>query len=115
MKFIVKLLLSAIAVVVLARILSGVSVDNYTTAILVALILAFLRAVVRPILIFLTLPITVVTFGLFLLIINAFIVLIADYLIPGFGVASIGWALLFSVLLTLFETLLFSVIKSDSD
>lgn len=115
MKFIVKLLLSAIAVVVLAKILSGVSVDNYTTAILVALILAFLRAVVRPILIFLTLPITVVTFGLFLLVINAFIVLIADYLIPGFGVASIWWALLFSVLLTLFETLLFSVIKSDSD
>lgn len=113
MKFIVKLLLSAVAVVVLAKILSGVTVDSYLTAIIVALILAFLRAIVKPILIFLTLPITIVTFGLFLLIINAIIVLMADYLISGFQVATIWWALLFSLLLSVFETILFSVIRED--
>lgn len=113
MRFIVKLLLSGFAVIVLAKLLAGISVENYLTAVIVALILAFLRAIVKPILVFLTLPITVITFGLFLLIINAFIVMIADYLIPGFAVASIWWALLFSLLLTVFETILFSVIKED--
>jgi len=113
MRFIVKLLLSGFAVIVLAKLLAGISVENYLTAVIVALILAFLRAFVKPILVFLTLPITVITFGLFLLIINAFIVMIADYLIPGFAVASIWWALLFSLLLTVFETILFSVIKED--
>lgn len=113
MKFIVKLLLSAIAVVVLANILSGVTVDSYLTAIIVALILGLLRAVVKPILVFLTLPITIVTFGLFLLIINAVIVMMADYLISGFEVATIWWALLFSLLLSIFETILFSVIRED--
>lgn len=113
MRFIVKLLLSGFAVIVLAKLLAGISVENYLTAVIVALILAFLRAFVKPILVFLTLPITVITFGLFLLIINAFIVMIADYLIPGFSVASIWWALLFSLLLTVVETILFSVIKED--
>lgn len=113
MRFIVKLLLSGFAVIVLAKLLSGVYVDDYLTAVFVALILAFLRSVVKPILIFLTLPITLITFGLFLLIINAFIVMMADYLIPGFAVNNIWWALLFSLLLTVFESLLFSVIKED--
>lgn len=113
MKFIVKLVLSGFAVIVLAKILSGVSVDSYLTAIIVALILAFLRTIVKPILVFLTLPITVITFGLFLLIINAVIVMMADYLISGFTVASIWWALLFSLLLSVFETILFSVIRED--
>jgi|SRR5690554_995496 len=113
MKFIVKLLLSALAVILLAELLKGIQVDGYLTAVIVALVLGLLRSIVKPILILLTLPITILTFGLFLFIINAFIVLMAGYLVPDFAVASIWWALLFSVLLTVFESVLFSVIKED--
>lgn len=113
MKSLVKLLLSAIAVVLLAKILPGIAVDGFWTAIVVAVVLALLRMTVRPILVFLTFPITIVTFGLFLLIINAVIILLTDYIITGFEVASLWWALLFSLLLSIFESILFSVIKED--
>ncbi len=113
MKLIIKLLLTALAVVVLAKILPGVAVDGYGSAIIVAIVIALLRLLVRPILVILTLPITVVTFGLFLLIINAIIILMADYFVAGFAVASIWWALLFSLLLSLFQSILFSLLQDD--
>lgn len=113
MKTIVKLLLTALAVVILAKILPGIWVDGYTSAIIVAIVLALLKIFVRPLLIFLTLPITFLTFGLFILIVNAIIVLMADYLISGFAVSSIWWALLFSLLLAVFESILFSLIRED--
>lgn len=113
MKLIIKLLLTALAVIVLAKILPGVSVTGYGAAIVVAIIIAVLRLLVKPILVLLTLPITIVTFGLFLLIINAFIILMADYFVDSFQVASIWWALLFSLLLSLFQSLLFSFLKED--
>ncbi|MAP80523.1 MAG: hypothetical protein CL526_05490 [Aequorivita sp.] len=113
MKLILKLLLTALAVIILANILPGISVDGYFSAIIVAIVLAFLRLIVKPILVILTLPITIVTFGLFLLIINAIIVLMAGYFVGGFTVASIWWALLFSLLLSFFQSILFSLIKED--
>ncbi len=73
MKLIIKLLLTALAVVVLAKILPGVHVEGYGSAIIVAIVIALLRLLVKPMLVILTLPITIVTFGLFLLIINAII------------------------------------------
>ena len=81
MKLIIKLLLNAVAVVVLSKVLSGVHVDNYTTAIIVAIVLSILNLLVKPILVILTFPITIVTLGLFLLVINAIIILLADNLI----------------------------------
>lgn len=111
MKLIIKLLLTALAVVILAKILPGVAVEGYGTAIFVAIVIALLRLVVKPILFILTLPITIITFGLFLLIINAIIILMADYLVSGFAVSSIWWALLFSLLLSLFQSILFSLLK----
>lgn len=113
MKLIIKLLLTALAVVILAKILPGVAVEGYGSAIVVAIVIALLRLLVRPILVLLTLPITVITFGLFLLIINAIIILMADYFVDGFNVASIWWALLFSLLLSLFQSILFSLLKED--
>lgn len=113
MKLIIKLLLTALAVVVLSKILPGVAVEGYGSAIIVAIVIALLRLIVQPILVLLTLPITIVTFGLFLLIINAFIILMAAYFIDGFAVSSIWWALLFSLLLSLFQALLFSLLKED--
>ncbi|OEK09163.1 hypothetical protein A8C32_10545 [Flavivirga aquatica] len=106
MKLIIKLLLNAFAVVVLSKVLSGVNVDNYTTAIIVAVVLSVLNLLVKPILVVLTLPITILTFGVFLLIINALIVLLADKLIDGFSIGSIWIALLFSILLFFLHSLL---------
>ncbi len=113
MKFILRILLSALAVVVLAKILPRVSVDSYGTAIIVALVLSLLNLIVRPILVFLTLPITVVTLGLFLLVINAAIILIADHFVPGFTVDGFWWALLFSLLLSIFQAFLYSLLNED--
>jgi putative membrane protein len=113
MKVLLRLLLTAVAVVVLAKILPGVAVDGYVSAIIVAVVLALLRLTVRPILIILTLPVTIVTLGLFLLIINAIIILMADYFIDGFAVRNIWWALLFSLLLSFLQSILFSLLKKD--
>ncbi|MCG2418602.1 phage holin family protein [Aequorivita sp. F47161] len=113
MKLIIKLLLTAVAVVVLAKILPGVTVAGYGSAIIVAIVIALLRLIVKPILVILTLPITIITFGFFLLIINAIIILMAAYFVDSFAVSSIWWALLFSLLLSLFQAVLFSLIKED--
>jgi len=111
MKWILKLLLTAVAVVVLAKILPGVEVVGYGYAILVALVIGLLKVIVRPILILLTLPVTIITLGLFLLIINAIIILMADYFLSGFSVSTIWWALLFSLLLSILQSILHKMIK----
>lgn len=113
MKLIVKLLLTALAVVVLAKILPGVAVEGYGSALIVAIVIALLRLIVKPILVVLTLPITIVTFGLFLLIINAIIILLAGYFVDSFDVTTIWWALLFSLLLSVFQSILFSLLPED--
>ncbi len=114
MKLIVRILLTALAVVLLSKILPGVSVVSYATAILVAIVLGLLNLIVKPILILLTLPVTLITFGLFLLIINALIILMAGYFIADFHVDGIWWALLFSLLLSFLQSILFSLLKEDS-
>ncbi|MCK5443337.1 MAG: phage holin family protein [Maribacter sp.] len=113
MKLILRILLSALAVVILSNILPGVGVDTYTTAIIVAIVLSLLNFIVKPILVILTLPVTILTLGLFLLIINALIILLADNLISGFTVNSIWWALLFSLLLSFLQSILYSLLKED--
>ncbi len=113
MKFIIKLLLNGLAVVVLSKVLKGVSVDSYTTAIIVAVVLSVLNLLVKPFLILLTLPITIVTLGLFLLVVNALIILLADNLIDGFSVDGIWTAILFSILLSILQSILHSLLKKD--
>lgn len=90
--------------------------DNYGSALLVALVLAFLNAIVKPILTILTIPITIVTLGLFLLVINAVIIILAEKLVSGFRVESFLWALIFSLILSLFTgilNMLFGVNNED--
>ncbi|HAX16769.1 MULTISPECIES: phage holin family protein [Leeuwenhoekiella] len=113
MKTLIKLLLTALAVIILGYLLPGVGVTSFFTAFIVAVVIALLRLIVKPILVILTLPITIVTFGIFLLFINAIIILIADYFVGGFAVDGIWWALIFSLLLSLFQSLLFALIKED--
>ena len=113
MKFILRLLLSALAVIFLSKVLPNVNVDSYTTAIVVALVLSLLNFLVKPIMVILTFPITIVTLGLFLLVINAAIILLADHFIDGFTVTGFWWPLLFSLLLSLLQSILFSFLKED--
>ena len=101
LRFIVKIIISALSVMICALIIPGVDVQNFTNALLVAAVLALLNAILKPILIVLTIPITMVTLGLFLLAINAFIILVADRLVDGFIVDGFWWALLFSIILSL--------------
>jgi putative membrane protein len=84
-----------------ARLLPGVTVDDYLSALLVAVVLAFLNTIVKPILTILTIPITIVTLGVFLLVINALIIIFAEKLVKGFHVDGFFWALVFSIALTL--------------
>lgn len=115
MKFVVKLLLSSIIICLLANLLPGVTLSPpYTNALLVALVLVLLNNLLKPILVILTLPITIVTLGFFLLIINALIILIAAKLLIGFQVSSIWTALIFSVLLSISQSILYKAVKEDT-
>lgn len=106
MGFIVKILLTGVAALLAAYLLPGVQIDGFGAALILAVVLALLNAVVRPILVILTIPVTVLTLGLFLLVINALIILLADYLIGGFDVDGFLWALIFSLVLSLIEAVL---------
>ena len=114
MKFILRLLLSALAVVLLANILPGVHVETYGIAILVALVLSLLNLLVKPLLVILTLPVTILTLGLFLLVINALLILLASSLVSGFAVDGFWWALLFSLLLSVLQSILFAFLKEEA-
>lgn len=107
---IIRLLLTAVAVYLLPFILKGVTVEKFTTAIFVAIVLALLQFLVKPLLVFFTLPITILTLGLFLFIINAIIILMTAYFVPGFEVVNIWWALLFSILLSILQSSLFQIV-----
>ena len=107
MKFIMRIVASSIVVFGLSRIMGGIHVEDFWTAIALAVVLAILNAVVKPVLIILTLPFTLVSLGLFLFVINAGIILIADRLLEGFSVDGFWWALFFSLVLSLVTSLLY--------
>jgi putative membrane protein len=106
MRFLLKLLVTSLAVFFSAYILDGVYLNGFPTAILVALLIGFLNAFLKPILILLTIPITLVTFGLFLLVINAVIIMLADYALTGFTVDSFFTAVLFSIIVSIITWIL---------
>ena len=108
----IHMLILSLAVYFTAWLLPGVSITSYPSAILVAIVLGLLDAFLKPILVFLSFPITIVTFGLFLLVINAIIILIASYLIGSFKVESFWWALLFSIVVSLVSGIMESVVQS---
>ncbi len=114
MRFLLKLLVSSLAVFFSAYILHGVYLDGFPTAILVALLIGFLNAFLRPVLIILTIPITFFTFGLFLLVINAAIILLADYALSGFAVDSFITAMLFSIIVSVITWILEAIANPGS-
>lgn len=113
MKTFLKLLLTAITVLVLANILPGITVTSYATAVMVALTIAILNMFVRPLLILFTLPVTILTLGLFLFVINACIILFVGKIVTGFAVSGFFTALVFSILLSFFRSILFRLLKDE--
>ena len=116
MNFFVKIMISTLAVLITSMLLPGVEIaeNSFITALIVAVVLAFLNSVVKPILVLLTIPISVVTLGLFLVVINAGIILLADKIVDGFHVKSFWWALLFSIILSMVSSI-FEGIKSKDE
>ncbi len=106
MGFILKLILTGIAAAVAAYILPGVTINGFTDALLLAVVLGILNAIVKPILVALSLPVTIITLGLFLLVINALIILLADYLLSGFSVNGFIAALIFSIVLSVLTAII---------
>ena len=113
MKFLAQLIISALAVIITSLILPGVHIDSPLTGLIVAAVLAVLNAIIKPILVILTIPITVITLGLFLLVINAALILLASYLVNGFNVQGFWTALFFSIILSL-VTSVFNNLSKDS-
>ncbi|GAO42202.1 phage holin family protein [Flavihumibacter petaseus] len=113
MNFLVRLLVSALIAFGLSYLLPGIHIDSFVTALILALVLALLNALLKPILILLSLPITLLTLGLFLLVINAAIILLAAKVVDGFKVDGFWWALLFSILLSVGSSILNSTDSKD--
>ena len=107
MNLIMRLIITSIVAFGLSYLLEGIKFDSFWTAIILAIVLAVLNAIVKPLLILFTLPITLFTFGLFLFVINALIILLAEKLVNGFHVEGFWWALLFSLLLSLLTSILY--------
>jgi putative membrane protein len=118
MKFIIQLVISTLAVLISTYLLSPhIKIDDnsFSTALVVAAVLSFLNGVVKPIMIVLTIPVTVFTFGFFLLVINALMIILAGKIVTGFHVEGFWWALLFSFILSLTTSLLDGIKKRDEN
>ena len=115
MNFFLGLLVSAVAVLFAGWLLPGVSVDGFWTALVVAAVLAVLNSIVKPILVVLTLPVTILTLGLFLLVINVLMVYAASGLVDGFHVDGFITALLFSFVVSLSRAVLEGLVGDKKD
>lgn len=107
MNIVLRIIISAVVAFALSYILSGVHIQSFVTALILAIVLGLLNIFVKPLLIILTLPITIFTFGLFLFVINALIILLAAKFVTGFRVDGFWWALLFSLLLSILTSFLY--------
>ena len=101
MSAIIHWLIATVAILVSSYLLPGVHIENFLAALVAALVLGFLNLILKPILVILTLPINVLTLGLFTLVINASIIILATKIVPGFAVDNWLWAIAFSLVLTL--------------
>ena len=114
MRFLLHLVITALVVLLLSNILPGVHVDGFWSALWTALALGILNAILRPILVILSLPVTIITLGLFLFVINALIILLTSKLIDGFFVDSFWWALLFSLCLSFVQSIIGNLVEKSN-
>ena len=113
MNFLLRIVIIALVAFGLAYVLSGVHVDTFWTALVFALVLAVLNVLVKPILIILTLPLTIITLGLFLFVVNTLVVLLASRFVDGFRIANFWWGLLFALLLALITSVVFKEMDKE--
>ena len=112
MRFILRLIITAAIAYGLSMILSPhIRIDSYSTALIFVLILGILNAIVKPILVILTLPITILTLGLFLLVINVLMILLADKFISGIHIDGFLWAFIFGILLSVLSSVISNLTK----
>ena len=111
MNTIIRIIITAVLVLVIDHFMASLSVASFTTAIIVAVVLGLLNVFVKPILVFFTLPVTILSLGLFLFVINAVIVLICDKFVSGFKVDGFVSALIFSVVLSISQSVVFAFTK----
>lgn len=115
MNFILRLFITALVAYGLSTLLSGVHIPDFKDALIFALVLGLLNLFIKPLLVILTFPITIVTLGLFLFVINALIILLADKLMDGITIDSFWWALLFSLLLSAISSFGHSLIDKKEE
>src|SRR5258708_3059635 len=108
---IITFVINALAVGITAYILPGVAVGNFLNSFIVAVVLAIANAFIRPVLLLLTLPLNILTLGLFTFVINAVMILIVAAIIPEFKVKGFWWALLFSLILSVVHAIFFVILK----
>jgi putative membrane protein len=113
MNLLIRIIVTAGLVFGIAHFLPGVHVAGPATAMVVAVVLGLLNIFIKPIMVLLTLPFTIVTLGLFLLVVNAIIILLCTKIVGGFTVDSFWIAMIFSVVLSLSQSIIFSIIGND--
>ena len=114
MRLILKFILMGLAVWGISRVLPAIHFQDPSSAFIFVFVLTLLNIVLKPILIVLTIPITILTLGIFLIFINAIIILIADHLMSTFHVDGFLWAFIFSLIISIINSLIESLISSDS-
>ena len=113
MKIIIRLLVTSVLVMIISHLMKGVIVDEFMSALTVAVVLALLNLFIKPILVILTLPVTILTLGFFYLVINAAMILVCDHFIDGFKVSTFWTAMLFSIILSLSQSIVFKLTNND--
>lgn len=106
MGILINWFLSALAIFVAAYVLPGVDLESFVTALVVAVVLGVINAFIKPVILILTLPINILTLGLFTFVINALVILLVNAVVPGFKVDGFLWALIFSILLSVINIIL---------
>lgn len=113
MRIIVNLLITALLVFLLANFLPGVSVDGYGSSIIVVIVLTLLNIFIKPILQIISIPVTILTLGLFLFVINALIIWMCSGLVSGFHIDGFWYALLFSLVLSIVQSIVGGLMSND--
>lgn len=113
MNLLIRIIVTAGLVFGIAHFLPGVHVAGPATAMVVAVVLGLLNVFVKPVMVLLTLPFTIITLGLFLLVVNAIIIVLCTKIVGGFTVDTFWVAMIFSVVLSLSQSIIFSIIGGD--
>ncbi len=113
MALLIQLLVSTVAILVASYILSGgVQVDGFWTALVIAIVLGVINMFIKPVITILTLPITIVTLGLFMFVLNALLIMLVSVIVPGFHIANFWWAFGFSLIVSVISSFMNALIKT---